>query len=43
MLSQTNKSEVIMIEKSIAIYSFIHDLLKYLHYQEDKKRKLSDA
>ena len=32
-----------MIEKSIAIYSFIDDLLKYLHHQEDKKRKLSDA
>ncbi|ACE05702.1 hypothetical protein Aasi_0261 [Candidatus Amoebophilus asiaticus 5a2] len=32
-----------MIEKSIAIYSFIDTLLKYLHHQEDKKRKLSDA
>jgi hypothetical protein len=32
-----------MIEKSIAIYSFIDDLLKHLHYQENKKRKLSDA
>jgi len=32
-----------MIEKSIAIYTFIDTLLKYLHHPEDKKRKLSDA
>ena len=32
-----------MIDQSITIYSFIDDLLKCLHYQEDKKRKLSDA
>jgi len=32
-----------MIEKSIAIYILIDDLLKYLHHQENKKRKLSDA
>jgi len=32
-----------MIDQSIAIYSFIDDLLKYLNHQEDKKRKLSDS
>ena len=32
-----------MIVQSIAIYSFIDDLLKRLHHQEDKNRKLSDA
>jgi hypothetical protein len=32
-----------MIHKSIAIYVFIDDLFKALGYQEDKKRKFSDA
>jgi hypothetical protein len=31
-----------MIEKSIAIYSFLDRLLKHLYHQENKKRKLSD-
>ena len=42
-LLQTSKPEVIMIDQSIAIYSFIDELLKLLHHQENKKRKLSDA
>lgn len=32
-----------MIDKTIAIYTFIDDLLKLLGHQEDKKRKLTDA
>lgn len=37
------KSEVIMINKSIAIYVFIDDLFKTLGHQEDSRRKFSDA
>ena len=32
-----------MIDKTIAIYTFIDELLKFLNHKDDKKRKLSDA
>lgn len=38
-----NKSEVIMVERTIAVHVFIDGLLQYLHHKEDKKRKVSDT